>query len=45
MSEASETAMPPRYRRHRHRSPTANTTSREAPLQIGRLNLRLMLAH
>ena len=43
--EAGETAMPPRYRASNIEVADSHATSlREAPLQIGRLNLRLMLA-
>ena len=43
--EAGETAMPPRYRVSNIEVADSHATSlREAPLQIGRLNLRLMLA-
>ena len=43
--EAGETAMPPRYRATDIEVADSHATSlREAPLQIGRLNLRLMLA-
>lgn len=43
--EASETAMPPRYRAADIEVADSHASSlREAPLQIGRLNLRLMLA-
>ena len=43
--EAGETSMPPRYRAsHLEVADSHATSLREAPLQIGRLNLRLMLA-
>ena len=43
--EAVETAMPPRYRAsHVDVADSHAASLREAPLQIGRLNLRLMLA-
>ena len=43
--ESSETAMPPRYRAHNLDVADAHAASlREAPVQIGRLNVRLMLA-
>ena len=43
--EAGETAMPPRFRAANIEVADSHATSlREAPLQIGRLNLRLMLA-
>jgi type VI secretion system protein ImpJ len=44
-AEVSETAMPPRYRVSNIEVADSHATSlREAPVQIGRLNLRLMLA-